>query len=331
MAEEQLDFMKMTEEQMQHFVESNPDRVNEWDVSGRSVLFAAVEKKMSPTFLSWILENGADLRRNQQLFSKSLLHEAGSAEVVDIFLQKGVNPVQWDKGIIMDTPLMAQCREGRVDCIERLLREPSVMEHINLRNAYDFSALALICRTDQVSAGKLLQIIEMLLYAGADPTPRDEFRAIPLEFLRQKNPDYHATFFLSPRGYYLTKARHISAAHHAVTRATPSFLLPRMPPLPHVDLVTPPSSSRDRHADNEQEVKKTEETRMAVLRFVLGQDEKGTPGGGMLQEHFVEVILLMCPVSKGYQGGEEADMEGYDSEGNYSPDIYDGDFYGGDW
>jgi hypothetical protein len=86
--------------------------------------------------------------------------------------------------------------------------------------------------------------------------------------------------------YLLSKARHIIAAHHALTQATPSFLEPRMPPLPRVVLVTPSHSQED---DEEKE-----EKNMAVLHYVLGENEDGTPGG-MLDAHFVELIDLMRP------------------------------------
>ena len=92
-----------------------------------------------------------------------------------------------------------------------------------------------------------------------------------------------------PRIVLLSKARHITAAHRAPTRATPSFLQPRMPPLPRVELVT--HTHGDTCGRDEEEKKK----HMAVLQYVLGQNEDGSQGA-MVDELFVELIETMRPV-----------------------------------
>lgn len=201
-------------------------------------------------------------------------------------------------------PILGHCFSTRAACVERLLQEPTVVETINHRGQSHRTALLSGCAADAASgdsrASERFRIVEMLLLAGADPLLIDFSHRTPLDVLQKENPNNHAaialleyaTATMSPHGYLLTKARHILAAHHALTQATPSFLRPRMPPLPRVELVAAPYS--DNQDDDDQDKKKEEETRMAVLRHVLGLSTEG-PLGGLLDVHFTELIRLMRP------------------------------------
>jgi hypothetical protein len=199
------------------------------------------------------------------------------------------------------------------------------IETINYQDNWYKTALLSACEAINADAtpNERLQIIEMLLFTGADPTIKDYYEeATPLEILRENHPDNHAPIallelflFMSPRGYYLNKARHIIATHHGLTRATPSYLQPRMPPLPRVDLVTPPPSQDQEGERDEEQV----ETRMAVLRHVLDVDEDGAPGKGLLGELFTELIELMGP-EKDFYFLEEDEEEEEEEEGEGGDD-----------
>lgn len=339
-----------SEDTMRQFLMSHPDQVNELarvtrrlptnqpKGIGNTLLYHAVSENLSLSFISWLVDMGADVNL---CGGRGILpvQAARSLAILNFLLERGADPAWMDEDDEEDedyvdyrTTLHHHSRRLNKDCIERLLQEPSVIETINDQDGWWKTALFVACETEREDAtpNERLKIIEMLLFAGADPTIKDYYeKATPLEILRKEHPDNHAAIallelflFMSPRGYYLNKARHIMATHHALTRATPSYLQPRMPPLPRVDLVAPPPS-QDEEGDDEEEV----ETRMAVLRHVLDVDEDGAPGKGLLGELFTELIELMGPEKDFYfleedeeeeeetgKGGDDGEEEGEEED-----------------
>jgi ankyrin repeat protein len=263
------------------------------------MLYTAAISDMSPAFISWLVEKAADVHMSSS-FGVFPLHMATSAEVVETLLKAGASPTRVSIEN-RETPLMTQCSCLRTGCVERLLREPKVIETVDQQDIYGRTALFLACMKSRNN--ELSNVVKMLLRAGANPTIASN--TTPLAYVRHWQPNQHAliallehaTCFLSPRIVLLSKARHITAAHHALTRATPSFLQPRMPALPRVELVPPASSpstsshNRDTEGEKEEEDKKY----MSVLQYVLGNNEDGSQGG-MLDELFVELIETLGPV-----------------------------------
>lgn len=297
---EPVNFRRMAEAEMRVLVEGHPDRVNEKDRNYETILYVAADMNMSPAFISWLVERGADvhMRTTRTSWGLTPLHKATSAQAVDILLKAGASPTCVTE-VNRNTPLLTHCYYLKTVCVERLLRVPEVIETIDQQDVYGRTGLFLACLNCKTESNAF-EIIKMLLRAGADPTIANEDRQTPLAYVRAHYSNNlalialleHTTSFLSPHGYCLSKARHITASHHALTCATPSFLQPRMPPLPRVELVPPaPSSSSGNQDADEKEKKK----RMAVLQFVLGKNEDGSQGG-MLDELFVELIETLGPV-----------------------------------
>jgi hypothetical protein len=229
----QVSFQDMTEAEMRLFVESHPDQVNEKDVSGHTMPRVAIEMNMNPAFISWLVEKGADVKMCN-FHGFSMLN-------VDILLKKGLNPTCCDNSYRC-TPLMSHNSYGRVGCVERLLQEPAVIETIDQQNKSGETAFFLACLLYTYYGNSALEVLKMLFRAGADPAIADSKGRTPLQYARGRYPYCDALIALlehatstHPRIVLLTKTRHITVAHHALTRATPSFLLPRMPPLPRVE------------------------------------------------------------------------------------------------
>lgn len=123
--------------------------------------------------------------------------------------------------------------EAVIDCVERLLQERKVIPTIDATCRSQRTALFAACATVIGAPSEKLQIIEMLLYADADPTITDNQGRMPLQVLRQHHPNNraaiafleHATSFMSFHGYHLIKARHILATHPCHPYPNDSFLL----------------------------------------------------------------------------------------------------------
>lgn len=79
----------MTEEEMRQYIQGHPDRVNEPDQRGHLMLVNAFDANMSPAFIAWLLAQGADAKKGDEVESKSPLSVAKSAAVVDLLLKQG--------------------------------------------------------------------------------------------------------------------------------------------------------------------------------------------------------------------------------------------------
>ena len=311
---------------MRAFVMSDPDPFPKVLGGGLLLCYAIRIGKFSPSFISWLLDKGADLDMCDTQYLTPL-RAAESPAIMDVLLKRGADPLlKLDDDM---TTLQYHSWWLNTDCVERLLQEPSVIETIHAGDDWGQTAIHWTCRTEDpdVTPEKLFDVIHLLISAGADPNMVDHPHwrpgKTPLDHLLEIHPTSHvaiallkhAMAFISPRGYYLTKARHIVADRRALKRATPSYLQPRMPPLPRVDLVTPPPSQDQEGERDEEQV----ETRMAVLRHVLDVDEDGAPGKGLLGELFTELIELMGP-EKDFYFLEEDEEEEEEEEGEGGDD-----------
>jgi hypothetical protein len=221
------------------------------------------------------------------------------------------------------TPLMHQALYGRAACVERLLKESAVVATINTQTTREwiglsqgYIALHIVCtRTDR--AVERSRIIEMLIYAGANPTiEMFTYPRCNLVSSFEPAPEYQAAVKLLDRTIHQTrlnklldKAREINDIRHANAKAyqdaqnkiladTPPFLQERVRKqqqqlaqirdvfleLPRVE-VLPPANP------NEEEAKKLH----ATLQYVLHLEEVGETGG-MAPDVYEELMEMMTPL-----------------------------------
>lgn len=157
----------------------------------------------------------------------------------------------------------------------------------------------------------------MLLAAGTDPTIFNAQQETPVDTLRRLHFDNHTDIPLFERAQFmvlLAKPRAINDANHAIVKAkeeaerkvsaaAPTWLKERLreqqqqqqqqhlllgPPLPRVELHSPPAS------DGDNENKKAAEKFHAVLQYILHAEEVGETGE-MKAELFVDLMEMMAP------------------------------------
>lgn len=225
----------------------------------------------------------------------------------------------------MDTA-HAPCTNGRAACVERLLKESAVVATINTqatrewieisRGSQEYTALHAVC-TRTYGHVERSQIIEMLIYAGANPTiEMFTYPRCPLMSSFEPAPEYQAAVKFLDRTIYQTrlnklldKGREINDVRHANAKAnkeaqrkiladTPPFLQERVRKqqqqlaqirkvlleLPRVEVLSPANP-------DEEEAKKLH----AVVQYVLHAEEVGETGG-MAPDVYEELMEMMTPL-----------------------------------
>ena len=129
---------------------------------------------------------------------------------------------------------MNHAYNSHVDCVERLLREPRVIETIDAQDTHIVTgivedattggdtALHLLCSNNLGDLAEGKQMLELLIYAGANPSILNDRQETPLDILRRRNP--YNTMLTTPlvehqRTFLLAKAREINDSNHAIAKA----------------------------------------------------------------------------------------------------------------
>ncbi|VDL60066.1 unnamed protein product [Hymenolepis diminuta] len=152
-----------------------------------------------------LLVAGAD-PNNTDSRGRNLFHCASRAPansvspVVDLLLENGADPSKVNS--LGDTPLHEACSNSNKECVERLLKIPSVAEtFINLKNAADQTPLQIstqqALRTKErelnLDHDKDIEICRLLVNVGANVGSEDEGESSPLSMVRtclQNTPSY---------------------------------------------------------------------------------------------------------------------------------------------
>lgn len=224
-----LDFLKMTELQMQAFVERNPTRHVDDRDSRELTLLLVASKQCSTAFVRWLVDSkGANVSRLVGQRRETSLHRAACPATLSFLITRGADPVVIDRDGW--TPLMFQTGLGHPECVARLLEEPRVLATIDAQSTSPVtawqvgtSALHIACQsaidTDQT------RIIELLLEAGANPALETHDGETPLDFLRENESDTHVAIALlecalsePQRTFLLSKSRHLIDVLHLMTK-----------------------------------------------------------------------------------------------------------------
>ena len=86
-------FRSMTEAELRRWVNTNPTRVNDCDILGRTPLLTALHYMAPPNspLVLWLLEKGADVNA-QTIDGDTPLHLKDSPEVITALLDRGADP-----------------------------------------------------------------------------------------------------------------------------------------------------------------------------------------------------------------------------------------------
>jgi hypothetical protein len=119
-----------SEDTMRQFLMSHPDQVNEFAHSNRimcstqpvgdTLLYRAVSKDLSLSFISWLVDKGADVNLCARR-GMSPVQAANSVAVLNFLLERGADPAWQDEDNM--TALHSHCGWLKSDCVERLLQE----------------------------------------------------------------------------------------------------------------------------------------------------------------------------------------------------------------
>ena len=241
-----VNFRCITEAELREWVDANPGRVNDMDKWGEPPLYEIVRDKGSLSLVMWLVdEKGADVNaRYRGKFTP--LDVAKALDIITALLDRGADPalVAGHRA----TPLMKQAGYLKVNIVGLMLQYPRVRATVDMQDLYGNTALHQACgtwRSEYTPERDTIDIIRLLLKAGANPIITNRDGQTPLAYLRQKNRKCYTTITLlevaeeALKYSLLVKARRLLVASPTDT-AAPSYLRRRLEqdqPLPWVVLV----------------------------------------------------------------------------------------------
>lgn len=184
-------FYGMNEQTMRLWASQNGARLNDCDRYGTTLLVETAWSK-TPSFVSWLLEKGADVKGSNSK-GTTALHYTRSAEMASILLAAGVDPVAWSNA--GGTPLMLLALNDGIEGMRRILQDvfsKNTMDAIDaqlngLAKCPDGSALHAVFHYKNGDKANRARIAELLIRHGANPSLRNAKGQTPLDVLREKD------------------------------------------------------------------------------------------------------------------------------------------------
>ena len=277
------------------------------------LMHAMIERQ--PAIALWLIEHRGqhDLESTDDHYEQTALHFAscnGLLPAVEALVEAGANPAALDLDV--RTPLILAADNNRADVVAFLLQQPAVKATIDAVTRYSCTALSV------VSFHGRLDIVQLLLDAGADPTIPAGQRCSPLN--RATDQGRHAvaallrTAIAEPdHARALHKARALLDAALAVTKvstdegkkdltmteqqravvaAAPEYLQGRVAlgkELPMVEI----RQQQQEEQQQQQEQEAVKGRLRATAAFVLGFD--GDKYKGLPKDLYVELLGFMLP------------------------------------
>jgi hypothetical protein len=245
-------FLPWGPEDMAAFLRHFPNEINKHDSEGFTLLVvASLNPHISPEFTTWLIdEMGADVNFETE-WGVPPLHLAATPEVVSLLIERGAAVgMHANQG----TPLLSLVHKGHVECVERMLMDPRVVETAHIQHpppcCYDgCTVLHLAFKTSYIrkKKGRREMAKTLCTYAAPDPFVLSAKGETALDLLRRLreggededmggDDDFYyedegaeeeedhldgleEQILESHRVYLLTKVRRLNEASLAITKA----------------------------------------------------------------------------------------------------------------